>query len=471
MRSKGLLKEYSGTISYVLRVLDTLAMVIGGILAYCYKFHTLTPQAIYVNALLIGGILTFLVFPFTQIYHSMRGQSFWVTIKKLLQGVLMVLVLLAGLAFVSKTGNDFSREWFISWGAIALILLILFRTSLIWVLRLMRSHGWNERRVIIVGAGELGVRLMKKIRSAGWTGFRVLTILDDQPEDKPNMIEGVSVIAMPADIHTYIDSQKENIDEIWIALPLRSEERVKKLLYDLRHHTLVTRYILDVFGLGLLNHSVTDLAGFPTVNLNTTPMVGVNRIVKAIEDRVLAFLILLGISPLLFLIGIAVKLTSRGPVFFAQKRHGWDGRVIKVYKFRTMVQHQEHAGRVVQATANDARVTKLGRFLRRTSLDELPQFFNVLQGGMSIVGPRPHAIEHNEFYKDSINAYMQRHKVKPGITGWAQVNGWRGETETLEKMQKRIEYDLYYIEQWSLAFDLKIIFLTLVQGFVNKNAY
>ena len=171
------------------------------------------------------------------------------------------------------------------------------------------------------------------------------------------------------------------------------------------------------------------------------------------------------------IIAIAIKLTSPGPVIFKQKRHGWDGRPIKVYKFRSMKIHQELDGKVTQAKQNDERITRLGAFLRKTSLDELPQFFNVLQGKMSIVGPRPHAIEHNELYKDQVEKYMLRHMVKPGITGWAQINGLRGETDTLEKMQKRVEYDLYYIENWSVWLDLKIIILSVFKGFINKNAY
>jgi len=207
------------------------------------------------------------------------------------------------------------------------------------------------------------------------------------------------------------------------------------------------------------------------MNLSTTPMEGFNRYLKAFEDRLLALLILILISPLLLIIAIGVKLSSPGPILFKQLRHGWDGKPIKIYKFRTMFEHSEEGGKVTQAGRQDARVTPFGAFLRRTSLDELPQFFNVLQGRMSIVGPRPHALAHNEEYKDQIDAYMLRHKVKPGITGWAQINGWRGETDTLEKMQKRVEYDLYYIDHWSLWFDLKILLLTLFKGFVGKNAY
>jgi putative colanic acid biosynthesis UDP-glucose lipid carrier transferase len=471
MLPKGLLKEYSRTMSFILRGLDVFAIVVSGLIAYFYKFGDLDLPLIYINALLVGAILTLVVFPFSRIYESMRGQSFWVTIKKLIQSVLTVLIFLAGLAFITKTGNEFSREWFIDWTLFAFILLVISRSSLLIILRLMRSRGWNERRVVIIGAGELATRLVKTIHEAGWTGFHVVTIFDDQSESQLNSLMKIPVKKTPADLNAFVTANKDKIDEIWIALPLRAEERVKALLYDLRHHTIAIRYILDIFGLGLLNHSVIDLVGFPAVNLNSSPMVGINRIIKAIEDRVLAALILILISPLFLLIAIGVKLSSKGPVFFKQFRHGWDGKVIKVYKFRTMVQHKEESGKITQAKANDTRVTKFGRFLRRTSLDELPQFFNVLQGRMSIVGPRPHAIEHNEYYKNSIDAYMQRHKVKPGITGWAQVNGWRGETETIDKMQKRVEYDLYYIENWSLGFDLKIIMLTVFQGFTGRNAY
>lgn len=470
MLPRGLLKEYSRMISFMLRSLDVLAIVIAGLIAYVYKFDHLELTAHYILALGAGALLTLIVFPFFRIYESMRGQSFWSTIKKLIQATFALLMLLAGLAFLTKSGTEFSRSWFILWGVTTLILLILFRCSVLILLRLMRSHGWNERRVIIIGAGELGFKLMDTMQEALWTGFRITAIMDEHPEKYPTVIRGVPLLKMPDNLSEYLKTQQD-IDEIWLALPLHAEDRLKKLLHELRHHTLVIRFVLDIFGLGLLNHSITNLAGFPTINFNASPMIGMNRLLKAIEDRLMAAVILLFISPLLLLIALGVKCTSKGPVFFKQLRHGWDGRVIKVYKFRTMVEHQENDGQVTQAKLNDARITPFGKFLRRTSLDELPQFINVLQGRMSIVGPRPHAIAHNELYKDSIRAYMQRHQVKPGITGWAQVNGWRGETDTLEKMEKRVEYDLYYIENWSLSFDFKIIFLTLFQGFISKNAY
>src|SRR5690606_32379061 len=220
----------------------------------------------------------------------------------------------------------------------------------------------------------------------------------------------------------------------------------------------------------LLNHSITEVAGLPVLNLSATPMEGVNGLLKALEDRVLAALILLLIWPVMVAIAIGIKLSSPGPVIFKQHRYGLRGNKIEVWKFRTMTVC-ENDDNVTQAKRNDPRVTRFGAFLRRTSLDELPQLFNVLQGRMSLVGPRPHAVAHNEQYRKLIGRYMLRHTVKPGITGLAQINGWRGETDSLDKMQKRVEYDLYYIENWSLWLDLKIIFLTLFKGLRHPNAY
>lgn len=471
MLPKGLLKEHSQMLSLILRTLDVLAVVFAGLAAYYYKFDHLVLTQHYVAALFLAALVTFVVFPFFNIYESVRARGFWRPIRNLIQAIVTVLLILSGLAFLTKTGETYSREWFMWWGVFVLTLLVMSRCALLFFLHLMRARGWNERRVVIIGAGELGARLAGSIQHALWTGFHIETIFDDQPETKLKQIAGIPVQKTPSDFGAYLNTIPVEIDEIWLALPLGAETRVKELMHDMRHHTVAIRFVLDIFAFDLINHSVMDIAGFPALNLNSTPMVGMNRVIKAMEDRVLAALILILISPLLALIAIGVKCSSRGPVFFKQKRHGWDGHIINVYKFRTMYLHEEEHGKITQATQHDARITPFGRILRRTSLDELPQFINVLQGRMSIVGPRPHAVAHNEYYKDAIKAYMQRHQVKPGITGWAQVNGWRGETETLEKMQKRVECDLYYIQNWSLWFDLKIIFLTVFQGFFNKNAY
>lgn len=469
MLPKGLLKEYSRTLAMLIRFLDMCTAFFAGWLTYVYKFNQIHLTRHYFLAILIGTLFSLAVFSFFNIYSSSRGKGLLSYLIMLMQAVCILGLMLAGLAFFTKSGELYSRTWFISWMFTFLSLMISSRCALLLFLRIMRSFGMNERSVVIIGANDLGKKLASTVQAALWTGFRVISFLDDTAFDKPKALLNIPVLQTPTMLNDYLT--KNAIDEIWIALPLCAETRVKEILYQLRHLTINTRYVLDIFGLDLLNHSITDIAGVPVLNIRSSPMTGINRLVKAFEDRLLAISILILISPLFLLIASAIKLSSKGPIFFKQYRHGWDGRIIKVYKFRTMIIHCESKDCVTQATANDERITFLGKFLRRTSLDELPQFINVLQGRMSIVGPRPHAVAHNEYYKDAIHTYMQRHRVKPGITGWAQINGWRGETDTLAKMQKRIEYDLYYINNWSFGFDIKIIMLTLFRGFVHRNAY
>jgi putative colanic acid biosynthesis UDP-glucose lipid carrier transferase len=469
MLPKGLLKEYSRALALMIRLADMAVMFAAGWLAYYVKFDTpeLTPA--YRTALFVGVFAAPAVFSFFSIYTSVRGRGLISHFFNLFQALAVLMMLLAGVAFFTKTGEIYSRAWFVSWMLTAFASLVVYRCALLLILRFMRARGMNERVVVIFGAGKLGSRFAEAVQQALWTGFRVLHFIDDNAAQKPEFIRGIRVLQTPASLIAYL--KQHHVDEIWLALPLRADVRVKTILHELRHETITTRLVLDIFDLDLLNHSISDVAGFPVLDISASPMMGVNRFAKAIEDRLLGLVITIAISPLLLFIALGVKLSSRGPVFFKQARLGWDGRVINVYKFRTMFEHAEENGCVTQARQSDPRITPFGRFLRRTSLDELPQFINVLQGRMSIVGPRPHALAHNEQYKEVIHTYMQRHRVKPGITGWAQVNGWRGETDTLEKMQKRVEYDLYYINNWSLGFDLQIIFLTFFRGFISPNAY
>lgn len=467
MLPKGLLKEYSQILSLIMRGMDIIAILSCGLLAYYYKFDTLLVSQRYTSALLIASLLTLLVFPFFHIYESGRAKGFWRNIGNLLRAVGTVFIFMAGLAFLTKTGEHYSREWFMWWSVFSIALLFLFRCSLLIVLRLMRSHGWNERHVIIVGGGDLAGKLTETIQQALWTGFRIVTIFDDHAIETPRTLNHISVQQTPTDLSAYLSANRNKVDEVWLALPLRAEERVKEILHQLRHETVTTRLMLDIFGMDLLNHSVGEFAGFPMLNIRSTPMIGMNRLIKALEDRMLAFLILLLVSPIFFLIALAVKMSSPGPIFYRQKRIGWNGREFEMLKFRTMPVDAEKTTGPVWAQAGEQRATKTGSFLRKTSLDELPQFINVLYGDMSIVGPRPERLVFVDQFKEQIPGYMQKHLVKAGITGWAQVNGWRGNTS----LEKRIEYDLYYIENWSLTFDLKIIFLTFFQGLIHKNAY
>lgn len=467
MLPKGLLKEYSQALSLILRGCDVALISLSGWLAYFYKFGESALPERYLFALGIAAIATLIIFPYCHIYTSIRTTNFWKYLGNLLRAIFTVLIFLAGFAFLTKTGEDYSRVWFVLFGFFSVVSLFLFRCGFLVILRLMRIQGWNERHIIIIGAGDLGIKLIETIQHSLWTGFRVLTIFDDHPNENLNFIRGIPVLKTPDDISAYMIENKGMIDEVWLALPLHAEKRAKVILHQLRHETITTRFMLDIFGLDLLNHTLSEFGGFPVLTIRSTPMIGFKRVIKALEDRIFACLILLLISPLFFLIAIAVKKSSSGPIFYRQKRVGWNGEEFEMLKFRTMPIDAEQKTGPVWAKADENRATKVGAFLRKTSLDELPQFINVLKGEMSIVGPRPERLVFVEQFKDQIPHYMQKHLVKAGITGWAQINGWRGNTS----LEKRIEYDLYYIEHWSLIFDLKIIFLTFFRGLIHKNAY
>jgi putative colanic acid biosynthesis UDP-glucose lipid carrier transferase len=471
MLGKSIFKSYSGFIYLFSRVADPVVVVIAAMVAYIIRFPDsggVLPLE-YRSLVVLAVLSLALIFPAFHLYASWRGQSLLKQARVITLAWISVVLTMIIILFSLKLSADYSRLWLGWWVVLGLLFLVGFRMCIFGFLKYQRSKGRNFRRVIVVGAGDLGKKLIKQIHESGWAGYKIIGLFDDDVQLHGQKIHGHEVNGSLSEIGAFF--RYNQVDEVWIALPLRAELRVKEVLFSLRHETVNIKLIPDIFGFSLLNHSMTEVAGLPAVNLSDTPMGGGNQLIKAIEDRLLGLLIFILISPVMLIIFIAIKLTSSGPALFKQKRHGWDGRVINVYKFRTMKQHIEEGGAITPASKNDERITPVGAFLRRTSLDELPQFYNVLQGRMSIVGPRPHAVQHNELYKDQVNQYMLRHMVKPGITGWAQVNGLRGETDTLDKMKKRIEYDLYYIENWSLWFDLRIILLTMVKGFVHKNAY
>lgn len=331
--------------------------------------------------------------------------------------------------------------------------------------------GGKSSRAVIIGLSDLSLKLIhqfnhKPLRRIGFMGF-----FDDRgAERKPvrNLPQPAKLLGGIASVAEFVKAH--DVQHIYIALPMAAQPRILSLMDELRDTTASIYFVPDASSFDLIQASFSNINGVPILAVCDSPFTGLNGIVKRISDVVLSALILTLIAPLMALIAIGVKLSSPGPVLFKQHRYGLDGKEIVVYKFRSM-KVMENGGQIVQATRNDPRVTGFGNFLRKTSLDELPQFINVLQGRMSIVGPRPHAISHNEMYRGLIKGYMVRHKVKPGITGWAQVNGFRGETETLEKMQGRIDYDLDYLRNWSLFLDLLIIFKTIGVVVRDKNAY
>jgi len=336
------------------------------------------------------------------------------------------------------------------------------------VVRMRAASPEQRRTAIIVGAGPLGVKVARALNGGEESGVDFVGYFDDRTDDRVHEDAVVRRLGGLTDVADYV--RAHSIREVYITLPLGSQPRIVELLERVQGTTASLFFVPDVFGISIIQGRLQDMNGVPVVGICETPFTGTNELVKRISDVVLATFILLLISPVMIAIAIGVKLSSPGPAIFRQRRNGLDGEEIIVYKFRSMTT-QDNGSVVSQATRHDPRITRFGAFLRRTSLDELPQFINVLQGHMSIVGPRPHAVAHNEQYRQIIKAYMVRHKVKPGITGWAQVNGHRGETDTLDKMKSRVEYDLEYLRNWSLGLDLQIIVRTIRLVFFDRNAY
>ncbi|HBT8099465.1 TPA: undecaprenyl-phosphate glucose phosphotransferase, partial [Klebsiella pneumoniae] len=405
---------------------------------------------------MIGGI--------TDFYRSWRGVKISTELKIIIQNWTLSIVFTSGiLSFLA--GNDLEIEFFFCWYIIVSLFLIVSRFSIRALMNVIRKLGYNTRIVALAGNIPVGINLMKSFAEEPWLGLKVKGIYCDCP---PTNSIGLPYSGKYEDL--ICEARKGEIDRIYIAMDMQDDKKLKKLVKGLADTTCSVLLIPDIFTFNILQSRTEEVNGVPVVPLFDTPLNGINSVLKRLEDIVLSLIILILISPVLIVIACIVKYSSKGPILFRQTRYGMDGKSIQVWKFRTMVV-QENGNVVTQAVRGDVRVTNVGRFLRRTSLDELPQFFNVLFGSMSIVGPRPHAVAHNEQYRTLIEGYMLRHKVKPGITGLAQIKGWRGETDTLEKMQKRVEYDLEYIREWSLWLDLKIIFLTVFKGFVNKSAY
>lgn len=451
------------------RCFDFSWMLIAAVLAYWLRFQEVNAPITYQAASLLGTLLVVTAYSVLQIYTSWRGRHKMQLLALLAAGHLLAFAILTGLLVLSHHADDFSRYWLGYWFVLGFGGALGFRVLVYWFLNRLRSNGLNIKQVVLVGTERSVNKMVANLTAKPWMGLKVCwAVLIAPPEGQLKLSADQWGLSL--------DNLVEKIDahdarDVWICLPLKEEDTMNEVLYALRHHTVNIRYFPDFSGFTLIRHKTTTIAGMPALDLSCSALDGINWITKNIVDRLLGLLIFVMISPLMLFIALGVKLTSPGPILFKQYRHGIDGRRINVYKFRSMKIHDESDGVVTQASKTDSRITPFGAFLRRTSLDELPQFFNVIQGKMSIVGPRPHAMAHNEFYKEEIDYYMQRHKVKPGITGWAQINGFRGETDTIEKMRKRIEYDLFYIENWSLALDFKIIFMTIFKGFVHKNAY
>ncbi|ENN98687.1 EpsT [Pseudoalteromonas agarivorans S816] len=372
-------------------------------------------------------------------------------------------------SFIFKFSDSLSRIGLGLWFLLSVSFMYSWRVATYLFKRNRRKLGINLRNVAIVGATESAVHLYNEINKNDELGFNFLGFYDDRKPER--LFENSDKHEVAGKIQDAVDAARNgSIGVLYIALPMKADKRIADILLQLGDTTVDVHIIPDFLVSNLIHARIEHVGELDTLSVFESPFIGAREFIKRTEDIIVSAAILLLISPLLIAIAFAVKVTSKGPIIFKQDRYGLDGRKIKVWKFRSM-SVTENSDVVTQATKNDVRITPLGGFLRRTSLDELPQFINVIKGDMSIVGPRPHAVAHNEEYRKKVEFYMLRHKAKPGITGWAQINGWRGETDTLTKMEKRVEFDLHYIKHWSLWFDVKIIFMTIFKGFRNANAY
>lgn len=372
------------------------------------------------------------------------------------------------IGLVTETYDHFNKSYIVTWLIAQPVLLLVMHWLMVRWLLTEAAKKENQRNFVIVGANLAGLNLKREIEKNSYLNLNFIGYFDDREIERLPGVEQNEIIGTLSNIKDYI---KENhVDVIYISLPMSSQPRVLTILDDLKDSTLSVYFVPDFFVSDLIQAKFDYVANVPVVCICESPFKGISSVWKRITDVIISGMILAMIWPIMLVVACAVKMTSKGPVLFKQKRYGADGHSINVYKFRSMTV-MENGDEVKQATKNDNRLTPIGGFLRKTSLDELPQFLNVLEGTMSIVGPRPHANAHNEYYRKLIKGYMIRHKVKPGITGWAQVNGFRGETDTLDKMEQRVKYDLDYLRNWSLWMDIKIIFLTISLVLKRKNAY
>lgn len=444
--------------------LTAAAIEPGLIVLVLYALHILHEVPFDRPATVAALMVVMLTFP----GRNRLNDSPWDAAFDILASWAAVLAMLLLFAYAARSIDDIDSTMFVEWMLITPVVHWMGVMALAAFARRQARQTLSSRNVVVIGGGPLGVQAARALLGQRDSRVNVVGYFDDRRDDRLHADARSLWLGRFDEAARYVD--KLGIRDVYLSLPLGSQPRVAKLLDELQGTMASLYFVPDVVGISVIQGRLQDVNGLPVVGICDTPFTGINELVKRISDIAVASAVLTFAAPLMLAIAVGVKLGSRGPVIFKQRRNGLDGEEIIVYKFRSM-RVTENGASVKQATRDDDRVTPLGRLLRRTSLDELPQFINVLQGRMSVVGPRPHAVAHNEMYRRQIKAYMVRHKARPGITGWAQVNGLRGETDTIDKMRDRVAYDLEYLRNWSLAADFKIIWRTLRLIIADPKAY
>jgi len=452
-------------------IVDALMIALPGIVIYAMYVEGADTLA-YVAAICVYSLITVQSFYVTQLYSFQAITLPVESAPRIVTVCTVIFLLVVTLLFALKISDDFSRIWAFSWFLSATTLVCIGRAFFYALLMQWAHKGLLNRNVVLVGGGEQARRLLAHLNESKKPWIQVVGIFDDRLERIGPAVETVPILG---DVDSLVGfARKNRVDDIIVTLPWSAENRVQSIIERLSSLPVQIRLASDLVGLRFHKHEFSTFNDVPMLDVVQKPVAGWKNVVKQIEDYVLAVLILLLLSPVMIGIAIAIKLGSPGPVFFKQRRFGFNNQVFDVYKFRSMYHNHEvpkDGPKVKQATRDDPRVTTIGRYLRSWSLDELPQLLNVLNGTMSLVGPRPHAVEHNEQYSNIIAGYYARHRVKPGMTGLAQIHGYRGETGNDEQMRKRIEYDVRYIENWSVGLDLEILMKTPLAVMSKENAY
>lgn len=467
-----MLKRYHQLLVTLIFMVDVVVTIGAFSAAFWLRFHSgliptpfgIPDAAEYLRAIPACILICTITYSWQRLYVPRRVDRIPREVIDIAKATVLTALLLAAGSFFYRS-FEFSRAVLVIFCVFNVALLSMTRITIRFVLRRIRARGWNLRHVIIVGSGKLGQTTAEHLLKNPWTGIRILGFFDDRTSRIGKTLLDIPVLGKTEDVLEWV--QKHRIDQIYIALPLQEYPAIDPLLDTLSRETVDIRFVPEFPRLVSLKPHLADFDGLPVMAVRESPIDGWNRILKRTVDVVVSTTLLFLLSPLFLLIAILIKLSSKGPVFYVQDRMGFDGRIFHIVKFRTMGENAEADTGATWATEDDPRPTRIGRVLRRLSLDELPQFFNVLRGDMSIVGPRPERPVFIQTFKETIPRYMMRHKIKAGITGWAQVNGWRGNTS----LRKRLQYDLYYLEHWSLWFDFRIMLRTIGIVFRQTNAY
>jgi len=467
-----LLKKYNQVFISLLFISDLFAIALSWLLAYLLRFEAgiievtkgIPSWSQHLPLMVILLIVCGVVFHLIGLYRPRRLSTIPKELSEIIKALTISILIFVFLTYFFKEYR-YSRLTILYFWVLSIFFVGLLRVLSRNLLKALRRREYNLRYVLILGDGELGQKLLHSFDAHSELGLKAIGFLSDSEEKVGQITDGLGVIGTFEGLHEVLKRQK--IDQVYLALPFHQHEKIRHILSSLKNELVDIKVVSDLYDFIRLGGGIDDLDGLPIINIQDTPLHGWGKIAKRALDLFVAFMGILILSPFMFIIGAVIKLTSHGPIFYKQKRMGLDGEIFEALKFRSMMVDAEKETGPVWAQSNDSRRTPIGKILRETSLDELPQLFNILKGEMSLVGPRPERPELIDQFKHKIPKYMLRHKIKAGLTGWAQVNGWRGNTS----LEKRIEYDLYYIENWSISFDLRILFLTIFKGLINRHAY